>query len=105
MQTTPETHAKMLQERAFRILKTVIDPELYVNIIDLGLVYGVVFAPGLVQVKMTLSTPHCPLGEAIVGRVDEVISGEFPDREAVVTLVWEPAWTPERITEAGKRAL
>lgn len=105
MHTLHETNLDVLKERATRVLKTVIDPELFVNIIDLGLVYDILFLSEYIQIRMTLSTPHCPLGQAIVSRVDQAMSAEFPDSGIVVTLVWQPAWDPDMITDEGRREL
>lgn len=93
-------------QKATKALKKVIDPELFVNIIDLGLVYDIDFSdPDIINVHMTLSTAHCPLGEAITNGVERALLNEFPERKVIVSLVWEPAWSFERITETGKRAL
>lgn len=105
MDTSHETNLTVLKKRATRALKTVIDPELFVNIIDLGLVYDMLFFTEFIQIKMTLSTPHCPLGEAIISRVDQAMSAEFPDSEIIVTLVWQPAWSPHLITDEGRAEL
>lgn len=99
---------KYLEEkkRALEILHLVIDPELSVNIVDLGLVYNLDFSnEGKIGVIMTLSTPHCPMGESIVNAVDSVLSETFGGSEVLVDLVWDPAWTPEMITDEGKRQL
>lgn len=87
-------------------LMQVIDPELHVNIIDLGLVYGVDFStPGYIKVTMTLSTPHCPMGDAIEQGVHNVLRMAFPDRESQINLVWEPEWNFHMISEAGRELL
>jgi metal-sulfur cluster biosynthetic enzyme len=92
--------------RAMEVLHNVIDPELFVNIMDLGLVYEINFMEEKkLKIKMTLSTPHCPMGESIVAGVENVLADEFPDREIAVELVWDPEWSMDRITEEGKRQL
>lgn len=89
--------------KARTALMQVIDPELYVNVIDLGLVYGVDFSDGAkVTVTMTLSTPGCPMGDAITGGVENAMAAAFPDREIDVELVWEPRWNYHMITDEGK---
>ena len=89
--------------KAQMALMEVIDPELYVNIIDLGLVYGVDFTEeGKVKVTMTLSTPGCPMGDAITGGVENVMTAVFPGRKVEVDIVWEPRWNYHMITEEGK---
>lgn len=92
--------------KAKTALMTVIDPELFVNIIDLGLVYEVRFpSVGNIDVEMTLSTPHCPMGDAITGGVKNALEKAFPEHAVNIELVWEPAWGFDRITEEGKRQL
>ncbi|WP_026581118.1 metal-sulfur cluster assembly factor [Bacillus sp. J33] len=87
-------------------LKRVMDPELNINVVDLGLIYDVDFPEeGKVIITMTLTTPGCPLHDSIVSGVKYCIEDleEFSDVE--VNLVWEPAWTPENITPEGNRVL
>jgi len=89
--------------KAQTALMQVVDPELYVNIIDLGLVYGVDFTDAAsVKVTMTLTTPGCPMGDAITGGVGNTLAAAFPDREIEVEIVWEPRWDYHMITDAGK---
>jgi metal-sulfur cluster biosynthetic enzyme len=87
---TPDTIRKALRQ--------VKDPELNLNIMDIGLVYDVdVSEAGDVHVKMTLTSPGCPAGAEIIGDVKNVV-GELEDVKSVdVELVWEPYWTPERM--------
>lgn len=93
-------------QKAINALKKVIDPELFVNIIDLGLVYAIDFShPGMIAVNMTLSTPHCPLGQAITNGVENALHDEFPQKKSVVNLVWEPVWSFEMMTESAKQQL
>ncbi|GGC27850.1 hypothetical protein GCM10011386_19850 [Parapedobacter defluvii] len=89
--------------KAQTALMQVIDPELYVNIVDLGLVYGVDFTnEAKVKVTMTLSTPGCPMGDAITGGVKNALETVFPGREIEVNIVWEPRWNYHMITDEGK---
>ncbi len=86
-------------------LKKVIDPEIYQNIVDLGLVYGITVEDGnQVVVDMTLTTPHCPLGPQIIADVERVLTAEGA-RAVTVNIVWEPLWTPDAMTEELKREL
>lgn len=88
------------------VLRNVYDPELGVNVVDLGLVYGVqTGADGLVQVDMTLTSPGCPLGSTIEQEVRETFRLLPGVRALELRLVWDPPWSPERITPEGKRAL
>lgn len=94
------------QLKARTALLDVIDPELLLNVVDLGLIYEVLFpAPGEIRVRMTLTTQFCPMGEAITTRVGEALRKTFPEREIHVELVWEPPWGPDRISEEGRLQL
>ena len=92
-------------EQCYDALRQVIDPELYHNIIDLGLVYGVeVHDDNQVAVVMTLTTPHCPLGPQILADIDKVLRAE--GAAAVdVQIVWQPPWTPAMMAPHLKREL
>ena len=86
-------------------LKNVYDPELGVNVVDLGLIYGIEQQDGTIQVDMTMTTPGCPLHESLLQGVGDALS-IFPGVERVeVRLVWEPIWTPDRISAEGRQAL
>ncbi|MBI2910842.1 MAG: metal-sulfur cluster assembly factor [Chloroflexi bacterium] len=87
-------------------LRQVFDPELGVNVVDLGLVYGVAIDDGRVAITMTLTTPGCPLHASLSLAVEEAVRASVPGVEDVrVNLVWDPPWTPERLTGAAKRDL
>ena len=86
-------------------LKHVLDPEIGVNIVDLGLVYEVKVENGDVYIKMTMTTPGCPLHESISKGTEEAVR-QLPGVENVkVDLVWEPAWTPERMSDWARKQL
>ncbi len=92
--------------KAQTALLQVIDPELFVNIVDLGLVYGVGFPDkATVKVTMTLSTPGCPMSGAITGGVKNALGAVFPGREVEVEIVWDPPWNYHMITDEGKAQL
>ncbi|MEA1897544.1 MAG: metal-sulfur cluster assembly factor [Bacteroidota bacterium] len=87
-------------------LKTVMDPEVEVNIVDLGLIYRIEYnGEKKVDVDMTLSTPACPLGDAIILNVNEVLKANLPEFEFNVQLVWDPPWSPEQMTDEGREIL
>jgi metal-sulfur cluster biosynthetic enzyme len=86
-------------------LRGVIDPELGINIVDLGLVYDIAVDGNDIAVEMTMTTPSCPLGDYLTGSVERALSLNFPHTRIGVGMVWEPAWTPEMISEAGRREL
>jgi metal-sulfur cluster biosynthetic enzyme len=95
-----------LKERVLNALKTVYDPELNINVVDLGLIYDVeVSDEADVKVTMTLTTPGCPLHDSITSGVRYCVQGLEETRNVDVNLVWEPAWSPEKLTEEGKRLL
>lgn len=88
-------------------LRTVLDPELQINVIDMGLIYHIDADSdnNRIRIQMTLSSSHCPMGEAILKSVQNRIETDFPGSTAEVELVWEPQWTYENITEEGLKQL
>lgn len=104
----PLTHAQIvaLQEKIVEALHTVYDPEIPVNIYELGLIYDLEIEPsGTVLVRMTLTTPACPVAGSLPGEVQRKIMSVEPIVSAKVDLVWEPAWTKDRMSEAAKLQL
>ena len=95
------------EQSIFELLKSVMDPEVAVNIVDLGLIYEVNLLEKNKQIHivMTLSTKGCPLGDTIMQNVEVVIQTNYPGYDVKVELVWEPEWTPDLITSAGKEAI
>lgn len=95
-----------LYENVIAALKDIFDPEIPVNIYDLGLIYGVEVDPeGGVIVSMTLTTPHCPVAESMPGEV-ELRVGSVPGvRDAEVNLVWDPPWDPAKMSDEARLEL
>ncbi len=94
------------KSRAITALYRVMDPELFVNIMDLGLVYDLDFSKdNKIAVIMTLSTPHCPLEEAITSGVRNSMNIDFPGVEVEVKIVWEPAWNYSMMSSAARGEL
>ena len=95
-----------LYEGVIAALRDIFDPEIPVNIYDLGLIYGVdVTADGAVVITMTLTTPHCPVAESMPGEV-ELRVGSVPGvRDAEVNLVWDPPWDPDKMSDEAKLEL
>ncbi len=88
----------MIDEETVRgALRGVKDPEIGLNIIDLGLVYDIGVEEGDVHVQMTLTSPGCPVGPEILSDVDQAVRSLDGVTGVEVELVWEPFWTPERI--------
>ncbi len=102
---TADTSKPLPDEAAIRnILRQVIDPEVGMNIVDLGLVYRVDVAPESVLIEMTMTSPACPLGEMITDEVKDVLSRDLPPSCATeVRLVWEPPWQQSMMSDTGKR--
>lgn len=88
-------------------LKQVFDPEIGVNIVDLGLVYDVFFneEEKKITVRMTLTTEFCPMGESITGNAEEMMKKTFPGYDASIVLTFDPPWSYDRISEEGKKML
>jgi metal-sulfur cluster biosynthetic enzyme len=93
------------KQAVLEALKGVVDPELGLNIVDLGLVYGVEVDEDRVLVRMTLTTPGCPLGSLIAEQARKALDALAGVKEAKLELVWDPPWTPERMSEAARRRL
>lgn len=89
----------------FELLKGVIDPELMVNIIDLGLIYDVKIIKSKIDIDLTLTSAGCPMGEMIIEDVKQLVESNYPSFEVNVNLVWSPVWTLACLTENGKTAL
>ncbi len=91
-------------DRALTALKQVIDPEIGLNIIDLGLIYQVDFDEALstLYVSMTLTTRFCPMGESIIESARNILENTFKDLEVSLSLTFQPPWNYERISEKGK---
>jgi metal-sulfur cluster biosynthetic enzyme len=103
LQSTDIIHTKQAIRQA---LYQVYDPELGVNIMDLGLVYDVALsAEGFVEITMTLTTPGCPMHEAIGDGVGAALHGIAGLTGGEITLVWEPRWTPDMLSDEGRRQL
>jgi FeS assembly SUF system protein len=95
-----------LKERVIAALRTVYDPEIPVNIYDLGLVYALeVSDAGVVNIRMTLTAPGCPVAQTFPGTVEHAVASVPGVEEARVELVWDPPWTRERMSDAAKLEL
>jgi FeS assembly SUF system protein len=102
----PEMSGGELYEAVIEALKEIYDPEIPVNIYDLGLIYDVEITPEHhAMVKMTLTTPNCPVAESMPGEV-ELRVGSVPGvGHAEVELVWDPPWDPQKMTDEAKLEL
>lgn len=85
-------------------LKTVFDPEIPVNIWDMGLIYKIDITPNMVDIDMTFTSPTCPMMEELLAQVQSVVQAVV-DRPVRVNLVWEPAWDLSRMSDAARLEL
>ena len=83
-------------------LKDVFDPEIPINIVDLGLIYKLEEKEGAVDVEMTLTSPHCPVGDQLKARVTEVVTKCKGVKAVNINLVYQPPWSKEKMTFEGK---
>lgn len=90
------------KEDVMEVLKKCYDPEIPINIVDLGLVYDVDVEGDRVHIKMTLTTPGCPMSAMIVDNVRQKVESIDGIKNAEVEMVWDPPWTPDRISKKLK---
>ena len=94
------------EEEVEAALRGVSDPEIGINIVDLGLVYGVEISDNRLHVDLTMTTPACPMGEMILDDVREVLATLVPsDVEIDLNLVWDPPWSPDKMSEFAREHL
>jgi FeS assembly SUF system protein len=95
-----------LRERVIDVLRDTFDPEIPVNVYELGLVYGIdVAAEGKVVVRMTLTSPACPVAGSLPGEVQAKIAALAGVTSAQVDLVWDPPWDPSKLSDAARLQL
>lgn len=94
-----------LEEQVLESLKNVIDPELGINIVDLGLVYDVAVEEGTLRIEYTLTTMGCPIGPLIESQMAQTISGIEGVDDFEAEMVFNPPWTPDKMSEEAKAAL
>ena len=95
-----------LRERIIDVLRQVYDPEIPVNLYDLGLIYELNIDPDKnVEVVMTLTTPHCPVAESMPGQVKQAVKTLSGIGEVNVRLTWDPPWSQENMSDEARLAL
>ena len=95
----------LTDDEIYEVLRECYDPEIPVNVVDLGLIYGVAIDGPAVNIQMTLTAPGCSMGTMIATEIEDKLLG-LPDCErASVEIVWEPPWTPHRMSEAARKQL
>lgn len=96
----------LLEAKVVEVLQSCFDPEIPVNIHALGLIYGVEIEDGgVVKVRMTLTSPACPVAGSLPPEIEGKIKAIEGVTEAKVEVVWDPPWTPEKMTEAARLQL
>lgn len=90
------------KEQIIEKLKTVFDPEIPVNIWDMGLIYDISIASDAIKIKMTFTSPTCPMMEELLAQVKNVVESVSDGVPVFVDLVWEPAWDLSRMSDAAK---
>ncbi|MBR1648125.1 MAG: DUF59 domain-containing protein [Alphaproteobacteria bacterium] len=102
----PSNAEKAAKEQIIEALRTICDPEIMINIYDLGLVYDIrQLDNGDVEVDMTLTAPTCPVAGVLPGQAAAAIAALDGVGVATVNLVWEPSWSPERLSDEAKAML
>jgi len=96
----------MTEEQIRETLKQIFDPEIGINIVDLGLVYNIEIKPTEVYIQLTMTSPACPLHGVITRKMDQILRQVFPDLGSMtIEMVWEPSWKPEMMSDAAKKQL
>ncbi len=92
------------EQRVWQALRTVFDPEVGENVVDLGLVYRIACEPRAIEVDITMTTPACPASGMIAGEAEAAIRDACPEVPGVhVAVVFDPPWTPERMSDEARR--
>jgi len=94
-----------VNDRLWAALSEVQDPEMPINLVDLGVIYGIAERDGVVEVELTFTAMGCPASDFILDDVRERLLREEGVREVRVQVVWDPPWTSARMTQAGRDAL
>lgn len=95
----------LTKEKITEELKSVTDPEMHVNIVDLGLLYDVKIDGGMVVVIMTLTSPACPVGPLILEAIEDTVKGISGVKGVNVEIVWDPPWGPDKMSDEAKMEL
>ena len=99
-------NATIIEAQVIEALRTCFDPEIPVNIYEMGLVYGVkVDEAGAVNIEMTLTSPHCPAAQSIPSEVEEKVRQIPGVTNVTIDIVWEPPWDPSKMSEAARLQL
>jgi len=106
LENDPLAKMQKIRDNIVDAIRTVFDPEIPVNIYELGLVYNIdLNSEGVAEVTMTLTSPNCPAAESLPNEVDQKVAGVEGVTESKVHIVWDPAWTPDMMSEEAKLEL
>lgn len=102
-QNYPYAGPDALRQPLLAALHRVVDPEVALSIVDMGLVYGVTVTPVRLHVLLTMTSAACPVADVILDDIDATLQAVVPpDMDVDVELVWKPPWTPERMSASAK---
>ncbi len=101
-----QAHDTSQQEAIWAALKTVMDPEVGIDIVEMGMVYTVTVTNNRAVIEITMTSPSCPLHVSITNEARQAVTRALPSlAEIDVQVVWEPAWTPERMSDTARKML
>ena len=86
-------------------LRGVIDPEVGINIVDLGLVYNIRISPEMIAIDLTMTSPACPLSDLVLADVGSALAAAWPDTPVNTALVWNPPWEPKMMSDRARATL
>ncbi|HKM98972.1 MAG TPA: iron-sulfur cluster assembly protein [Candidatus Binataceae bacterium] len=93
------------EAEVYEVLRECYDPEIPVNIVDLGLIYGVMLEEGVINITMTLTAPGCHMGAMITQEIQDKLLGLPGCEDANIELVWDPPWNPQMMSDAAREKL
>lgn len=97
---------EITEEQIKQTLRQVIDPEVGINIVDLGLIYGIEITDDSIHLEMTMTTRACPMGEMIREQAEAALRTAFPGAKSVdIKMVWSPPWNPDMMSEEARKKL
>ncbi|MEM2955041.1 MAG: iron-sulfur cluster assembly protein, partial [Candidatus Nanoarchaeia archaeon] len=94
---------KLTKNDILKVLKNVVDPEIGLNIVDLGFIYGIDIKDNKIKIRMTLTNPSCPMHSMFVHEVEDALKAVFDNVKVEVELVFDPPWSPERMSKDAKK--
>lgn len=101
----PPPPATVDEEAVREALRQVMDPEIGINIVDLGLIYGLDVAADRIAVTMTLTSPTCPMGDLLLDEVEAALGRLAPQAKIELEVVWEPPWSAEKMSDAAREQM